>query len=272
MKLAVNNMENGFPLFIEYKEIVNKAPESSAILYIERLDQDYHTIYKHLKTENCGKVIESHWEDGLRYLNNEISKKLRKKNSFVPVLIRGANNVGKSMFCKSLINKILTQTEGEPKTLLMDIDLGQPIFGVPSWISLIEFQRPILSNYEINISREEKNENDVGILVKSYFINEIVANRNEDYLSGTDFTISRSSTRENPFHGIIGELFEEWKKLYSKEKSVLIINAGGGSAEVKNIINYELNGIDYTDRNMLGENTTHKSVEILEAYKVSKGK
>ena len=71
------------------------------------------------------------------------------------ILVCGPKGSGKSTFCRTLINAILTQSKGEPQSssldllkkstvALLDIDPGQPEYALPGEIALVEVQHCIL--------------------------------------------------------------------------------------------------------------------------------
>ena len=251
---------------------LQKSAKDSAVLLLENLN-DYNDFYSWYDTEKWGKVIESHWEAGLEELESTINSKLTEDKAFVPLLIRGGNNVGKSMFAKALINGILTKSPEEWSVVLLDIDLGQPIFGIPCWVSWTEIRKPILSNYEIRIPLNNAEENDIGWVMKSYLINEISPERQEEYYVGTEYqgTIG-SFNQQTSFNGIVGLLFNQIKAYYNDQKVVVVINSGGWTAEVKNVINFELKGIKYDDKNQIEGNLTEEAQAVLWRYKNFKGR
>lgn len=61
------------------------------------------------------------------------------------VLVSGSKNVGKSTFCRVLINHLLSPSpsEGSCTVLLLDLDPGQPEFGAPGQVSLVQITQPI---------------------------------------------------------------------------------------------------------------------------------
>lgn len=83
--------------------------------------------------------------------NREIAKILKPKNEKVPVLlVCGPKSSGKSTFSRIVTNRLLTDRAGTerrvwPGVAVLDIDPGQPEFGPPGIISLVNVDKPNLS-------------------------------------------------------------------------------------------------------------------------------
>jgi hypothetical protein len=182
------------------------------------------------------------------------------------------------------LNGSLTQIDQKHKTVLLDLDIGQPVFGMPCCISIIEILKPILSNYEIQLPRGEGTNQDVIKLVKSFLINEIAPDSQEEYFVSTDYQKSKSNPNSLSIHGMVGRLFEELKDYYKEDKVVVIVNTNGWNSSVGSLIHkaiidtinptfmVEQKGIDYRDPNQLDDNLTVEAISVLEAYKTMKGK
>lgn len=190
--------------------------------------------------------------------------------NFAPIVITGVKNSGKSTFCKALINRILTENLPAPNTLLMDIDVRQPMSGIPGCISLIQFHKPILSNYELNLNGQEKDES-IATVLKTYLINDNSFDRFKDYYSGTEYQVSRESSKAQPFKGMVDVLYQEAQKLFEGKPTVVVINTGDaihhGSLPAYNVRIPPLNQMD-----PISGNVTDRSLDILQSYKNYKGK
>ncbi|CAI2360120.1 unnamed protein product [Moneuplotes crassus] len=255
----------------KYKKLSFGPDPISTIFYIKFEQKNFDKFYITHPLEKCGKVVESVWKSGLKVIENDINEMFEAKENFVPVYIKGESNSGKSMFCKALINKVLTQMSSNINVILLDIDLSQPIFGIPGCIRAIKFNAPLLSNYELNIDNSLKS-GGVAEVVKSYFINEINSERNAEYYKGTDFQISRSSDRDQPFHGMIGTLYKSlMEKAKEDGRTVVIINASDDRSEMKNMIVYRMEPLDFEKGILPKENKSIESLDVLQHYKSSKG-
>ena len=78
-----------------------------------------------------------------RLVNDSVS-------SPISVMVTGPKSSGKSTFGKLLANRLIThpsrntKTKRLPDVAILDLDPGQPEYGVPSQISLIRFTEPVL--------------------------------------------------------------------------------------------------------------------------------
>lgn len=68
------------------------------------------------------------------------------------VLVCGAKGVGKSTFCRFLVNRLLGRY---PQVAYMDCDLGQPEFTAPGLLSLHRLEAPVVGPPHANIRRPE---------------------------------------------------------------------------------------------------------------------
>lgn len=297
----------------ELKELEAKASELDAIVLVEPNNDRYASIYKTLPLEKCGKVIESHWQKDLDNLTSKVRQDFLNNVKFTSVLVKGTNNVGKSLFVKALSNSLYTKINASSKfyltlhvlshlhegclasknqkvrhihfsTIILDIDIGQALYGMPCCIKAMEMFSPILSNFEIKISEEVKG-NTVLKQIKSYFINEIAPDSQEEYYVGSDANKAVSTgSKTLTSNGMVRQLFDDVKEAYADKYAVVVINTNGWNSSVGNLIHksissiikpnheVELQGINYKDSAQLEDNTTHESVEVLEAYIHGKGK
>ena len=105
-------------LAAELKELEAKASELDAIVLVEPNNDRYASIYKTLPLEKCGKVIESHWQKDLDNLTSKVRQDFLNNVKFTSVLVKGTNNVGKSLFVKALSNSLYTKINASSKFYL----------------------------------------------------------------------------------------------------------------------------------------------------------
>lgn len=90
-----------------YRKYKGAKPEARVL--IEPNNAKHETIYHVLPLTKWGKVIESHWQDHLQTALVNTRKDFGNGINLVSFLVKGTNNVGKSMFVKAFCNAMLTQ-------------------------------------------------------------------------------------------------------------------------------------------------------------------
>ena len=144
--------------------------------------------------------------------------------------------------------------------VVLDIDVGQALYGVPCWVKAIEILKPILSNYEMKIS-VDVNENSILKYVKSYFVNIISPESQEEY-----------------YLAMISQIYHDLKLIYSNKNVAIVINTFGWNASVGNLIHEEilkiikpdhkiaLKGLDFNEINQNEENITQEALDVLSKW------
>ena len=147
------------------EKLKKEATKPIALLFIEPKDDERHLqIYNEVDPTDWGKVIESIWSVDLANITEKVERDFNRSNKFITVLVNGGNWTGKSLFVKAMCNSLLTKISWKGSksltkhysVVVLDIDVGQALYGMPCWIKAYEVLKPILSNYDIKISNEEK--------------------------------------------------------------------------------------------------------------------
>lgn len=218
--------------YAHIKQLKGTLSVLDAVVYITPCDISRNAVnYKYIDSKNCAKVIESAWAEHLLETLKKVNLLISKNQTLWSVAIKGAANVGKSMLAKSLSNYLMTkvdwvstiekhkQTDVESGSIvILDVDIGQPIYGVPTSIKAYEVVHPILTNHEMALSLET-NEKWVVRLIKSYYIGEIAPDAQEEY-----------------YLSMVKKLYDFVVKTYQHKKAIIILNSFSWNDSVCDLI------------------------------------
>ena len=177
--------------YLELIEINNSLGPEDAVVLIKQNDIRRASIYFCLDIEKWAKVIETPWQDHLKNWLKQMNLLMSKGNSIGSIFIKGLSNVGKSLFAKALANYMFTKiswgiiiqnkksiASESGSIIILDIDIGQPIYGVPCCIKAYEVLKPILSNYEIRLN---SNEDAIFRPISQIYIGEVTPYAQQDF-------------------------------------------------------------------------------------------
>lgn len=147
-------------------------------------------------------------ESATQKVFTQLTGKAEEKKGNIGVMTIGPKSSGKSTFNRQLCNALLTTKLPSKRCMYLDLDPGQPEFGPPGQISLVEVRKPILGPSFTNQASETSQ------------VNELIAHH----------TLAATSFKDDPDHYLacIRELALSLEtRKQQKGAAPIIINACG---------------------------------------------